>query len=357
MVDGHIDGYKIEKVLRGGFFRVKAPVFSHPFVTLQALYVIVVVFCVATVFTVFHKTNIMPVDGNIVAQSSAIFTYFGALSSFLFGFYVFDTLTSYNSVKNTAVGGFWGNFSVLMVHTSTWFPGTDEKTKLFKETILRWGMASFSLTCGMGDPECSDEESVASCEARGLLTQDEAEIVRKHGSRAVTPLVWMLDSYEVNMSATAGGGGHPDFKVNKAENCILAMRAGVTGVSSATTSWGQTPLPLVHLMSGLVKLQLILLGISEGVHAADIICGETSSKLPQLVFILVMAISTPLIFQGLLEFVIMIGNPFGRDWVDFPTSLWYKEIRDEMQQYITIGETAVELSTVKAVKGLKHNKK
>jgi hypothetical protein len=57
-----------------------------------------------------------------------------------------------------------------------------------------------------------------------------------------------------------------------------------------------------------------LLGIKEGTHIADIIIGETVGKGPQITFALMMAITTPVIMQGLLEFVIMIKNPFGDDW-------------------------------------------
>jgi hypothetical protein len=39
-----------------------------------------------------HKTGFMVVDDGLVAQSSAIFGYFAGLSSFLFGFFVFDQL-------------------------------------------------------------------------------------------------------------------------------------------------------------------------------------------------------------------------------------------------------------------------
>lgn len=47
---------------------------------------------------------------------------------------------------------------------------------------------------------------------------------------------------------------------------------------------------------------------------ADIIIGESTGKGPQICFSLLMAIATPIIMQGLLEFVVMIANPLGNDW-------------------------------------------
>ena len=57
--DGKIDGYKLESVLRYGFFRVKAPVFADPFVKMQTLAVLVVIGCVALVFSLCHLSGVM----------------------------------------------------------------------------------------------------------------------------------------------------------------------------------------------------------------------------------------------------------------------------------------------------------
>jgi predicted membrane chloride channel (bestrophin family) len=93
-----------------------------------------------------------------------------------------------------------------------------------------------------------------------------------------------------------------------------------------------------------------LLGLKEGVNCASIVVGESSGKMAQIFFSLLMAVSTPVIFQGLLEFVIMIRNPFGKDWVDLPTQLIHQQLRDEMFQYTGAGEGAAAIPTVKAAK-------
>ena len=85
-------------------------------------------------------------------------------------------------------------------------------------------------------------------------------------------------------------------------------------------------------------------------NCASIVVGESSGKMAQIFFSLLMAVSTPVIFQGLLEFVIMIRNPFGKDWVDLPTQLIHQQLRDEMFQYTGAGEGAAAIPTVKAAK-------
>jgi hypothetical protein len=172
------------------------------------------------------------------------------LSGFLFGFFIFDNLGTFTTVKNNYLGGFWGAFQELMILTSVYFPETDSKTKNFKDTIVRWGLATLALMCGAADPDCSEEEYVESCVARGLLTQEEAGMVSKMGSNAVVPLLWMFEAFEVNLQ----GKRAADFKSHTIESKILGMRSGVGGVLTAVSSFGLTPLPLVHLMSALVKI-------------------------------------------------------------------------------------------------------
>ena len=249
-VDGHVDGYNLESVLRMGFFRVKAPVFSDSFVKTQTVFILLMVGMIATFFVITHNAGVMHVDANLVGQSANIFGYFGGLSGFLFGFFIFDNLGTFNTVKNSYLGGFWGGFSELMILTSVWFPGTDAKTQQFKLTVVRWSLATLALMCGSADPDCSEEASTESAVRRGLLTPEEAAQVTQMGGNAVVPLLWMFDVYETNLAGKRG----QDFKVNKVEDKILAMRGGVGGVLTAVSSFGLTPLPLVHLMSALVKM-------------------------------------------------------------------------------------------------------
>ena len=395
------------------------------------------------------------------------FIFVRATSGFLFGFFIFDNLGTFLTVKNSYLGGFWGGFQELMALTGVWFPETDAKTTEFKKTIIRWGLATFALMCGAADPDCSEEESTGNAVRRGLLTTEEAELVTKMGGNAVVPLLWMFDVYEKNLAPKPGAA----FKVNKIEDKILAMRGGVGGVLTAISSFGLTPLPLVHLMSALVKMvrqacarprplpspvcSLVLFRLPSpqridtknpppaatlpslhqggrlyrghhlrrvvGQDAADSLLaphgclhphhlpgrarrlsctnlsleGDWSGsnplplaaantrahvlvlhqghRLSRAVFLLPpvprntpclpyhsrsrsLALSSYTLRespQGLLEFVIMIRNPFGTDWVDFPTLLYHQQIRDEMLQYVTCGELAVGLSSVKAIKGIK----
>ena len=168
------------------------------------------------------------------------------------------------------------------------------------------------------------DEVIEQVKARNMLTTEEAQVVQRLGGSASVPLIWMFEVFETNIHKRNLKGA--DFKVDKIETVVMRMRGSIGGVLSAVSSFGLTPLPLVHLMSALVKMQLFLLAIKEGVDIADICVNDSQGKLPQIAFCLLMAICTPIIFQGLLEFVIMIRNPFGEDWVDFPTALYHQQV-------------------------------
>jgi hypothetical protein len=344
-VDGHVDGYSLERVLRLGFFRIKAPVFSDSFVKMQTLFVVLMVFLTASSMIALHKSGIMLIGGALVGISASIFDYYGGLSGFLFGFFVFDNLGTFVNLKNNQLGGFWGAFQDVMTLLGAWFPETDDKTKLLKFTIVRWGLAALALMAGTAGGDMSEAENIADAQRRKLLTAEEAAQVTTLGGMPIAPLVWMFNVLESNLKDKRGG----DIKINKIEDKIINMRGGIGGVLVSTSSFGLTPFPLVHMMSALVKIQLLFLGIKEGINIADIICGETTGKGPQVAFSLLMAIATPLIFQGLLEFVIMIRNPFGSDWVDFPMRLFHQQIRDEMFQFAQAGELAPGIAAIAAL--------
>jgi hypothetical protein len=217
---------------------------------LQTVFILAMVAVVAVTFTMLHKTNVLVLDSNLVDQSASIFDYFGNLSGFLFGFFVFDQLAAYTNLKNNYLGGYWGSFSETLFLTSVWFPGEDKATKEFKTTIVRWGLAAYALMCGSADPDTSEAECTAHCVNRGLLTAEEAELVTRMGGAATVPLLWMFDVFETNLAGKPGDA----FKVNKLEDKVLGMRAGISNVLTQVSSFGLTPLPLIHMMSALVKI-------------------------------------------------------------------------------------------------------
>lgn len=234
-----------------GFFRIKAPVFNDAFVRQQTLVVLALVAITATVMVSLHNSQIMVLDSTIVGQSADIFGYFGGLSGFLFGFFVFDNLATYVNLKNNVLGGFWGAFQDTMSLTGAWIPETDEKSMQFKETIVRWGLAALALMTTSAAGDYTPEQGVEEAMRRGLLTADEAELVRRTGYFPQTTLICMLGAFETKL---ANSSVRADIKINKIEDKINTMRGCIGGVLDTVSAWGLTPLPLVHLMSALVKI-------------------------------------------------------------------------------------------------------
>lgn len=137
-----------------------------------------------------------------------------------------------------------------MAMTGIWFPEKDAATTEFKTTVVRWNMATYALMCYTADPDCAPDQGVANCAARGLLTPEEAALVTSLGGNAVLPLQWVMGVYAKNLDNRRGR----DFKMDKIESKILQIRGSIGGALTAVSSFGLTPLPLVHLMSALVKM-------------------------------------------------------------------------------------------------------
>lgn len=348
MVDGKCDGYKLDEVLRGGFFKMKAPLFSEPYVLNLTKFIVLITVVVALVFIIGDMTNLLTIDSSLVAQSANIFAYFSGLAGFLFGFFIFNNLALFNHVKNICVGGFWSNYLDLMILTGVWFPGKDHKTKAFKESVVRWGMATFFVMCGAADPDRSEEDVVKQAVGRGLLTKEEGATLTHMGGHPEVPLLWVIDAFKPMLVSLPGAG----VKAGTVNAKIMAMRKGASGALVAVSHAGLQPLPLVHLMALLVKLQLFLLAAKEGIFIADVVQGGSSGKIPQILFAVLMVVVTPIVLQGLLEFVIQIRNPFGSDWVDFPTTMFFSSMRDEMYAMVAIGEDMPSMPTNKAIKGV-----
>jgi len=341
LADGRIDGYDLAGVLRGGFFKIKAPVFAHPFVAIQTIFVLVMAGSFAFGFYSSHKSGFMHLEPALMGQAAGTFGYFSGLSGFLFGFFIFNGLGGYMTVKNNYLGGFWGASQELLMLVSTYFPGPEHN--VLKETVVRWTMAAFTLMCGHVG-EYTFPELMALVEKRQLLTRDETQVVTKHGGNVVQILMWSMTSikYQIYKHGLKG----PDGKCGSIEAKIMAQRSAVGGVLTACSTYGQTPLPLVHLMSALVKIQLFLLALSEGMKIAHICVDESEGKLLQVAMSVVMLTVTPIVFQGLLEFVIMVNNPFGTDWVDYPISLYYQQLRDDLLLYINACDDGQIMGTV-----------
>jgi len=229
---------------------------------------------VAMCFTLFHMTGVMHVDGTLVSMAGSAFGYFSGLSSFLFGFFIFDNLATYLTVKNTYLGGFWGSFSDLMMLTACWFPGDDDDNKEFKRSLIRWGLAAFALMCGGAGGEITMDAVIEQVQERNMLTSDEAQIVKRLGGSASVPLMWMFEVFETNIHEKSLLGA--EFKVDKIESVVMRMRGSISGVLTAVSSFGLTPLPLVHLMSALVKMVRwipVLLILIIPSHLLTIFCG------------------------------------------------------------------------------------
>lgn len=133
----------------------------------------------------------------------------------------------------------------------------------------RWGMASYSLTCYFAIG-VNEKQALSKTVKMGYLTQEEASSLAIQGYNAACPILWMLPLYEKQFPDIGRHWGQ--ITTN-----ILQMRNGVSCVLTSVSSFGQLPLPLVHLMSAFVKFQLFLDALKCGTNNAEVIIATIRS--------------------------------------------------------------------------------
>jgi len=346
--NGKIYDYRLDRVLRLGFFRIVSPVLKDGFVVMQALAVMGIAVGICSGLVVLDEANVIEVDATLCAMADSVFNYFGALMGFLFGYYVFSAVAQADQCKNFGVGGYMGAGANLMMLTAGWFPESDAQTKEFKREVLRLSLSIFALTCGEGAEKPKDEV-ISEVVARGLLTDSEAKAVKAaQGGHCNVPLIWIQEAYRKKFDM------QPDdpcivARMAKVETLTIQMRGGIGTILSLVSGWGLQPLPLVHMMSGLVKWQFFLLALKEGIAVAFMLEHmPPAAQVSQLTMSALIVFLTPIIFQSLLEVVAQIRNPFGDDWVDYPRLLFHKWVRDEFSTYLfTASEASPNIRVIK----------
>ena len=295
--NGQVIGYDITAILRGGVFRVGSPTFFRPFVLMQAMLVVAFAFLTAFICYLMAELGMLTIgDGSLTelqAKISEIHNFFGGLTGFLFAYFVFTQLSDYNTIKGVHLGDFTGAAINLVFLTNRWVPGNavGSKELAFKETVLRWIMAVYALTCYVASdtPKMAPAEALAKVVEKKYLTAKEAAAVAEAGHNVCAPLFWIPPAYESMLAS--------DARVAKATGYVLSMRRGVGGVLTAVSSYGQFPLPLVHLMSAFVKVALLFQGLKSGVDLAMVLYIDTGTKGIQMSMIFVITIITPIFYQ------------------------------------------------------------
>ena len=123
----------------------------------------------------------------------------------------------------------------------------------------------FALVCGEASGKSRDEVVISTI-TRGLLNGPEAKaIMAASGGHCNVPLVWIQQAYRKMLEREELCAPPRDIppRMGRVEACCIGMRAGIGTILGGTSGWGHAPLPFVHLISGMIKLQFLLLAIKE----------------------------------------------------------------------------------------------
>lgn len=230
------------------------------------------------------------------------------LLSFVLGMYVSFGLQRWWAMRTDGVGALIAAVENISFMLSVHVPANTAEVLERKNTILRYGACSLALLFQQASQDPSPD--VDSLVTQDLLTPEELATIKACPNAAQLCWLWIA-SYLNKLHAE--GYIPAGYNLHKLHKFCLEARQSVQTVTTYINV--QLPLPYVHTIVVVTKMTLIITSIQAGVVIA------VALKLKDYAAIggqLVLITMVPVIYQGLIDLVEKIRNPFGGDEIDFP---------------------------------------
>lgn len=236
---------------------------------------------------------------------------------FLFGLFVSLTLSRWWAIRTMAVGFLQThiiNISALLVGYGGRVFKCEEDFDLFVRNhnkLVGYGLASLSCVAKESRVDSKNDSGLAQHDLvkLGFLTQQEMDILDPCGNKATVLWCWMC-----------GLGGEilemmqippPNFN-----NFYTELRLGMEGISKLHEYLGtQLPFPYVHMITLMINVNNMLMALHAGFR-----CGVAWDRehMDACAVEMLQMMLVPLLYQGLLQVCVMLGDPLGEDIIDFP---------------------------------------
>ena len=281
---------------------------------------------------------------------------------FLLGPYVAVSLARWWQMRMEFLGAVLGAAADLNMYAAMWFQSGSEADTQARALILRYGLAAHTLLYNGARSDNNLEPLVA----KGMLMPHEAAILAPLPSKSQMVFTWLAEFWNRALSPDQGGFGTSPVPNAQQQAPIVLKRCldgrGAAGGALALV-YTQLPFPYVHLLSFLVKAACLVNAVCQGAQTgyilSDALCDEgvvpvthhtfryeyqegchpavlKFSYFATLVILLGWATSVliyPLIYYGLLSIGIMVANPLGTDFIDFPGSYYQHVMKSEIVGY------------------------
>lgn len=261
--------------------------------------------CIGFVYLVSDDVSELSTEG--LEQINA---YMNSMVTFTLGLYLNIVLERWWSLRVKALGEVCDSVVNVATLASVYLLGPEND--IIRKLIARWSMASISLIAEASQKRDDLEELVA----RGILFQTEAEAIRGHGLYARPEVMWgwVMRLMTECMSFTSGPLPHANQLAVAMRECTRAQLAIKTIHTYLQT---QLPFAYVHLVTLLVDLMSGVITIKCSlVTAKSLACDPPNYQ--DIAYQLLMFLTLPLIYFGLLSFTCVIHDPFSDHMLDFP---------------------------------------
>lgn len=321
--------YDQDRLIRGGTFRFKSEILSSWFLWTQA--VTMTCFALALGYVMYHF-DFIPGEED-VRIGREVCNYFSALMGIVFGFYVFNALQDWWSVRKEGVGQAWGCVSDLCMLAAI---HTGPEDVILRQKTIRYGLASFALMF----KEAQKRSTLGDLIDRGLLTYAEARTLQHVPNKAMAVWVWigLLWKHKVDTTPELYLKGGAEFN-RVIDGIVVQARQALQLVHTFIEV--QLPVGFVHLLAVVMKLNFLILTVTCGFEIALALEEQMWSLIIADIFFLIV---TPVIFQSLMELTENLRNPLGTDQNDFPQFAYHTEIREENKGYFHASDCFAEVN-------------
>lgn len=322
------------------------------------LQILVYLFVTCGIAALFYFLVPEPDKINDVAASK-LSTYFNMFLPFLFGIYLNNIFTRWWSMRSDGISALnqaLNDMSVIMAAQAS-----GPELKEAKHLLLRYGLLSHELIYRAARKTDGDLEDLVSA---GALRREEYGLLQEcsgASSKAQAIWVWIQVLWD---------GLYRLRRIPPQVHMAVLehISAGRTGVKRIFTILS-TPLPFayVHLIAGLVHLNLLILAFQAGICLAKAVGSIAATNsllrgahtgnsrmthlLQQMTRVsanteactaisvqIVYLTMVPMLYLGFLELAREISDPFGTDPNDFPRAQIHNVMQDESESIFKMGE-------------------
>lgn len=306
-------------------FRMRGTVFWNRDLWLHALSCL----AIAAVTCAVLRFNVRRLDLVNATGFSEVVKFISVFVGLLLAFHMSFAVNRWLAMRREVLGGLWVAVADLALLLGAHLP--EPENRPLKTLVLRYGLASFEILFGGAAPD------LAVLQKRGLLSEEECEILEPLHAKAQVPWVWICLIFQ---RLASSGKLSSRMLVKFYEVCATGRAA----CNKATIfQFSQFPLPYVHLLHLSVHTVCLLVAVKCGVESANALWGTKHALGTEAVVVLVqqvvLAVAAPLFYGALLHYATDLADPMSSANVEeLPLAAHRAFMRDEGEAFHTAGE-------------------